>query len=119
MIKSNVSSENELYEIIMANLIKEIDQKTFKIEEMPDYIKKAKEYAGSDLNLLQKIIDTLKLNEFQSDQISFIKKWDKTLIISQECGFPKEVFYTSRKVDKAFDFFKKNFFWGVMVHSFV
>lgn len=113
MINSTTSTQNEIYELLMAHLTREIDQKTFKIEKMPEYIQQAKEYAGIDSNLLERIIIVLNSTEFQTSQIEYLDEWDKKLIISQECGFPKEVFYTSRKIDKAFDFFKKNFCWGV------
>lgn len=48
-----------MYERLTAHLTQEIDQKKFKIEKMPDYIQRAKEYAGTDSELLERITSIL------------------------------------------------------------
>jgi hypothetical protein len=100
---------------IMMHSKKEQEEKTFNLNKMPEYILKAKVFAGPNESLLHRILTVLKNPLFQSNQMEFIQEWDKSLIISQECGFPKEVFYTTRKVDDAFNFFKDNFFWGCLI----
>lgn len=78
---------------------------------MPEYVQKAKEYAGMDSDLLKRILQALNSTEFQKNQIKYLKEWDKNLILSQGGSEAQEVFYISKKVDKAFDFFKENFYW--------
>lgn len=101
----------EICEQIMAYMAKEIEQKTFKIEKMSEYVQQAKEYAEGNSSLFERILNVLNSLEFQTNQIEYLKEWDKSLIISLEPDMKTDVLYTCIKIDKTFDFFKENFYW--------
>jgi hypothetical protein len=92
----------------------EMQERSFHADRMPEYLMKAKAFAGEDHQLFERIQQILNNTDFQLDQQHYLEKWKRSLkkldtntpiafgVITEPCQW-------IIKQDQAFDFFKAHF----------